>query len=609
MEEKVGLWWHRFITRLADDSHPEAAVELDQVARAIGMLYRAGGGHAGVRVVPVADSTHSGPRAWLQRIAGSGQRAAQSRLDAETLALPPRLAVFPERELNRDLYLWLAALAAVIEPTGDWIADNRAATARALQRFAGLRGRHERLLQAHLATRPKLQQLRGEAALLEAAVQAALRGDEHGALFVQPQQVAPVWLWIAGGEGQAADTAPSGGSDSQGERPEGDPGAQNRKRRRSQRVEEPNQRTAMLLPSKVESIMSWSEFVKLDRGSEDDEDPNATAAADDMDQLSVAKGDQTTAARVKFDLDLPSASADDIPLGAGLRTPEWDWRKRVMLPDHCAVQCLMARPAQAYQPRPDLRATARKVRRRLEVLRAAPRWSRAQEQGDAIDLDAWVRFRVETGCGAPASEAPPVYARRERGERSLATLLLADLSLSTDAYATSDARVIDVIRDALYVFGEAISGTGDAFEMLGFSSVRRQHVRIQHLKGFDEGWTPAVQARVGAIRPGYYTRMGAAMRDAIRRLSQRPERQRLLLILTDGKPNDLDVYEGRYGLEDTRHAVQEAREAGLTPFCVTIDEKAHDYLPTLFGEQGYALVHRPQDLVARLTQAWVRLAR
>ena len=112
MEEKVGLWWHRFITRLADDSHPEAAVELDQVARAIGMLYRAGGGHAGVRVVPVADSTHSGPRAWLQRIAGSGQRAAQSRLDAETLALPPRLAVFPERELNRDLYLWLAALAA-----------------------------------------------------------------------------------------------------------------------------------------------------------------------------------------------------------------------------------------------------------------------------------------------------------------------------------------------------------------------------------------------------------------------------------------------------------------------------------------------------------------
>ena len=137
----------------------------------------------------------------------------------------------------------------------------------------------------------------------------------------------------------------------------------------------------------------------------------------------------------------------------------------------------------------------------------------------------------------------------------------------------------------------------------------KESAKWEHLKGFDEPWRGAACNRVGAIKPGYYTRMGAAIRCATLRLQARPERQRLLLILTDGKPNDLDVYEGRYGLEDTRHAVQEARVAGLTPFCVTIDEKAHDYLPTLFGEQGYALVHRPQDLVAKLTQAWLRLAR
>ena len=183
------------------------------------------------------------------------------------------------------------------------------------------------------------------------------------------------------------------------------------------------------------------------------------------------------------------------------------------------------------------------------------------------------------------------------------------MSLSTDAYATSNARVIDVIRDALYVFGEALSATGDAFEVLGFSSVRRQHVRIQHIKGFGERWNDTVRSRVGALKPGFYTRMGAALRDATRRLGARPERQRLLLVLTDGKPNDLDIYEGRYGLEDTRHAIQEARDAGLTPFCVTIDHEAHDYLPMLFGSQGYALVRRPQDLVQRLTQAWATLAR
>jgi nitric oxide reductase NorD protein len=154
-----------------------------------------------------------------------------------------------------------------------------------------------------------------------------------------------------------------------------------------------------------------------------------------------------------------------------------------------------------------------------------------------------------------------------------------------------------------------LHGLGDAYAMLGFSSVRRAHVRMQHLKGFDEAWKPAVQARVGAIKPGYYTRMGAAIRLAAKRLQERPERQRLLLILTDGKPNDLDVYEGRWGIEDTRHAVQEAREAGLTPFCLSIDEEAQDYLPHLFGSQGWAQVSQPAELPLRLAAVYARLTR
>jgi nitric oxide reductase NorD protein len=136
--------------------------------------------------------------------------------------------------------------------------------------------------------------------------------------------------------------------------------------------------------------------------------------------------------------------------------------------------------------------------------------------------------------------------------------------------------------------------------------VRRHNVRIHHLKGFGEPWNAASRDRVGTIKPGYYTRMGAAIRLATQRLGERPERQRLMLILTDGKPNDLDIYEGRYGLEDTRHAIQEARAAGLIPFCITIDEAAHSYLPMLFGQQGYVLVSRPQDLVKRLSAVYTR---
>ena len=609
MEEWIGQWWHRIVTKAAEPERTEVQVTLDEMRRSIALLYRAGGGDAAVRVAPVADSRHGGPRGWLQRLAGSDIRVPMPVLDWETLALPAQVAVFDERELNRELYLWLAALAAVFEPTGDWVADNRAATARALQRFAGLRSRHARLTQAHLAQRPTLSSLRADAAPFEAAVQAALRGDDHGPLFVAPAQVAPVWLWLTAGLSDAPTSTSSSTEEGTGERPDGPPDAESKQRRRSRRVEQKDARNPLLVAPKTESINSWSELVRLDRGTDDEVDPNATAAANDMDTLSLARGEQTTASRIKFDLDLPSASADDLPLGPGRKTPEWDWRRSVLQADHCSVQCSVARPGAPYVPPQALRATARRVRRRLEVLRAAPRCQKGQTSGDEFDMDAWVRFQTESQGGVQHTDSPPVYIRRQRGERSLATLLLADLSLSTDAYATDHARVIDVIRDALYVFGEALSTTGDAFEMLGFSSVRRQHVRIQHIKGFNEGWNDTVRSRVGALKPGFYTRMGAALRDSTRRLGARPERQRLLLVLTDGKPNDLDVYEGRYGLEDTRHAVQEARDAGLIPFCVTIDHEAHDYLPMLFGSQGYALVRRPQDLVQRLTQAWVTLAR
>jgi nitric oxide reductase NorD protein len=246
----------------------------------------------------------------------------------------------------------------------------------------------------------------------------------------------------------------------------------------------------------------------------------------------------------------------------------------------------------------------------MEVLRHAPRLQRGQEQGDDIDLDAWIRLQADSlGASARRSDTPAVYTRQTRGERSLATWLLADLSQSTDAHANDHARVIDVIRDALYVFGEALNAVGDPFAVWGFSSVRRQHVRMQCIKGLNEPWNEAARARVGAIRPGYYTRMGAAIRHATEHLRQCPQRCRLLMLLTDGKPNDLDQYEGRYGLEDTRHAIHEARAAGLIPFCVTIDSAGHDYLPMLFGRQGYALVHRPEDLAHRLTQAWTTLVR
>ncbi len=605
MEEWIGERWHRWITRAADRSFPAQAVTLAEVKAAAAMLFHAVGGGHGVRVVPAGESRAGGPRGWLEKIAGSGRRAATAKLDADTLALPPVIAVFDDKALNRDLYLWLAALAAAHEEQGDWIAGNRAATARVLQRCPGLRARWQRLRDAHLAQRP------GQALGAEAAVRAALRDEAVPHTAVAAHEVAPVWVWLEALPAPAGDAAAA--SDDAAREAGGAAAPRSDTRRRTRRVEQQkDKRAPLLLPSKTEQLMSWAEHVPLDRATDDEDDGNAQRAADDMEQLAITRDGQAGAARIKFDLDLPSASVDDVAIAEGETLPEWNWKRQKLEPDHCRVVTLMAQPGAPFAPGLALRRTARQVRRRLEVLRAAPRWQRRCADGEAIDLDAWVRHAADAGEDDAASAAPRdplVFARRTRGERSFATLLLADLSLSTDAHVDNDARVIDVIRDALYVFGEALEGTGDAFEMLGFSSVRRQHVRMQHLKGFDETWSREAQARVGAIKPGYYTRMGAALRHATKRLALRPERQRLLLILTDGKPNDLDVYEGRWGLEDTRHAVHEAREAGLLPFCLSIDEEAHEYLPHLFGRGGWAQVRRPAELPARLASVYARLTR
>jgi len=607
MEELVGRWWHQAVTKVTRQDHPRAAVQLQDMQKAIGIFFRAAGGPAALRFTPASLQAVGGQRHWLQKMAGTGQRADTAQLEPDVLALPATLAVFDDAQLNRDLYLWLAMLSACFIRSGDWVADNLHASQAALAQFPGFATRYQALLQAHLAQRPKLNWLGGSAAQAESVVQSALKGQVTGELRCQPHEVAAVWLWLSATATPASDR-PAGQKGAEAKQQAA--GLKDQQRRRTQATAHERSRNAMVLPFRAEALMSWSDMVHVNRSTDDEEDGNAINAANDMDRLSVAPDGQTLASRVKFDLDLPSSSADDTPVGPGIALPEWDYRRAVLQPAHCLVQVMQAQHCPPFMPSAALRLTAGKLRRRLEVLRDAPRAVHGQDSGDDLDLDAWVRFHADQlDTATPCSDTPPIYSRRARLDRSLATLLLADLSLSTDAYATEQARVIDVIRDALFVFGEALNASGDPFAIWGFSSVRRQHVRMQHLKTFAEPWSDASRARIGAVKPGYYTRMGAAIRHATGQLAERPERKRLLMLLTDGKPNDLDVYEGRYGLEDTRQAVREAHTAGLIPFCVTIDEKAHDYLPMLFGQNGYAMVHQPQYLVRQLTQAWATLSR
>jgi nitric oxide reductase NorD protein len=364
-----------------------------------------------------------------------------------------------------------------------------------------------------------------------------------------------------------------------------------RLKRRAKRQDPKDQekKDPLTLINKGEYLLLAAEMVNVNR-PDDDEDPDAARqAAQDMDELTLGRPDRRSSSRVRMELDVSATTeAAAAPVTATLRYPEWDHRRRAYLPAHCAV---LARPAseegEDWRPDAQARRQIRLVRRQFEALRPKREILRAQVDGNEFDMDALVRSRVDLLTSGMGSDRIWLDARSRA--RDLATLLLVDSSLSTDAWVEG-RRVLDVEKEALTALAYGLEACGDPFAIQTFSSRTRREVRVESIKGFDERIGEPVRKRIAALRPGQYTRMGAAIRHAASELSVRPERHRLLLLLSDGKPNDLDHYEGRYGVEDTRKAVLEARGKGLSVFAVTVDRRAESYVPFIFGRGGYAMV-------------------
>ncbi|MEG0859455.1 MAG: VWA domain-containing protein [Pseudomonas sp.] len=603
LEEWVGSVWHRFITRRASVDFPQAGIELAPRQRALALLFRAMGGSADQGVEAASERDLLLRRSVLQQIAGTCKQVPLAWCDGRNLRLPGQLAVFPEAGLNEELYRWLALLAAQSGPMHHWGRDNQRWTQALLQRYPALTGRYQRLVEAHLPLRPDPATLRPAEAALERALCQALREPGSVRAFPRSERAAwpmPLWLYpplnLSG--------AQAGDLEDADEYLATPPGEQRSGRKRATRIDE-TRREGGLLVVRLENLFSWTEHVDLDRWADDSEDPDAARVADDLDQLTLSRTRLRKGGGLKLHLDLPPADIDDIPLGEGIKLPEWDYRKGRLQPHFVNLQMFEPRDSQAQPLPPRLQPAARRLRRQFEQLRNDRQWLRQQPQGSELDLQAWLDFHVERSHGQCAERG--LFMAQRPTRRDLACLLLADVSMSTDAHLNDEHRVIDVIRDSLLLFGETLSTLGDDFALYGFSSVRRQQVRLQALKAFDQRYDDSTRGKILGLTPGYYTRMGAAIRQATRLLGASKRRRKLLLLLTDGKPNDLDLYEGRYGVEDTREAVREARRQGLIPFCITIDRTAADYLPYLFGSNGYSLIRQPEQLPLRLPQLYRQL--
>lgn len=606
MEERVGILWHRLATRLADKSSVGAGVELSSVSHSIAIMFRALGGDHAIKVQAGSMVKHGAKRTLIQKLAGTHKKIDTAWVDNEALQLPPLLNVYPDATLNRDLYFWLTALCAQDPQQGfTTFAKNQIATLQVIEKFPGLRCLYFRLVEAEMVRRPSPDELPSDEARQERAVQKALR--HPGVLSGLPSSRTPhqpVPLWIRHGDAISRsnlypDTAHQQTSQQSGTLP-------TEQRRRAAEYTQLQERNNAMLLFRPETILSWTEYAKTEHETSENEDDSFTQAADDLDVISISRDGGSITKRLRMELDIINSGNDTTPVEGEELLPEWDYHTQRLVPDQCCTKILSVNIQESTSGMlpAHLTQTQRRLKRSLIALN--PHHTRLKEQrdGNELDLDAYIKH-----CTNKKHSEYRLYQDSRKRERDIATLLLADLSLSTDAWIGNSQRVIDAIRDSMFLFAESLYEARDPFALYGFSSIRRTATRLYSIKSFDEPYADTVRHRIGSIEPIAYTRMGAAIRKATAILSQKPARDHLLLIITDGKPNDADHYEGRYGIEDTRMSLIEAKKRGMRIFCVTIDQEANGYMPHIFGKNNFIVIRNPSELPTRLALLYHQLTR
>ena len=285
----------------------------------------------------------------------------------------------------------------------------------------------------------------------------------------------------------------------------------------------------------------------------------------------------------------------------GISYPEWDHYAGVNKPDAVTVHDEPAADGDATWADEILRSRAalvRQVRARFGVLRAHRTRLRAQRSGDELDLDACVRAIVDLRMRRVPSDR--LYLQTLPARRTLAIALLVDVSGSTRATLADGQTILDVERMTVLLASEALDALGDPYAVLAFSGCGAHDVQVRTVKRFGAVAPDEVHRRIAGLTAMDNTRLGAAVRHATALLNEQPAEQRLLLIVSDGKPNDVYGYQGEYAIEDSRRALADARASGVHAFCLTVDREETEYLPHLFGASGYRVLRTPEQLPAAL---------
>lgn len=601
----------------------------------LAVFFRGLGGLKAVEIKASPPQTSAHRLSLLGRLGRGREKVARASFDGEALRLPERVALFSQRRLNEGLYFWLVACAAHSDQPDDLSKDPLRADLQRLRAWPrleqktllacpGLSRLRLELARASRATRPITKLPPQEAALEEAILQLlggappqsaqgqaflswirAADGDRDPAAALKTFRAppgyhtfrpVPLWLDLLPLSPRALVLRENDGEEAGASKdPQDEKQQQKTFRAKRENADEADRKDSLVL-YRFEAIFSWTEFLNLNRRIDDEDDDNAKQAADDLEEVSLAENSKVAATKLKLHLDLSPEDAECERLSGKHLYPEWDHRTQSYLPDHCRVLASQAETGDAPSELlkdPAARRRIQSVRKRFEALRPKRVLLPRQVEGNDLDMEAVIRARVELAATGESSDR--VYCATRTAERDLAVSILLDVSRSTES-SLGTRSVLEVEREALIAMAWGLEACGDEAEIHAFSSLRRHRVYLRSCKAFDEKMGPEVEARIAGLTPGFYTRLGAAVRHVSKGLQARARQRRLLLVITDGKPNDLDHYEGRHGVEDSRKAIEEARRQGQSVFGITVDAKAQASFARIFGKNGFAVVPHPEKM-------------
>lgn len=307
----------------------------------------------------------------------------------------------------------------------------------------------------------------------------------------------------------------------------------------------------------------------------------------------------------------PQEADSDDPEGLPPRHyQEWDYNTFSYKPDWVTLYESLHPPGNASDIDKILEkhsALANYLKRLLDLLKPQHYVrERYQEDGSELDLDVAIRSLIDLKSGSQPD--PRINMSHKHDGRDFAVLLLMDLSASLNEVPDGSTQsILELSREATTLLGWSIEQLGDKFSIAGFHSDTRHNVRYHHIKGFTEHWDDTVKSRLAAIEPGYSTRMGAAVRHASHYLEGQEADKKLLLILTDGEPADIDVNDDNLLIQDTHKAVEELSAKGIYTHCISLDKKADEYIADIFGNNGYTVIDNIEKLPEQLPKLFMSL--